>query len=94
MHDVIGEAMPIDESYYGEIFVTIPNFTHKALTYKRSEFIVAICSRVLPLELEVQEDNFCTFPSKPHCHFPQERGIRNSDPRWGIRKRDRKDPFL
>ena len=47
----IGEPMPIDESYYGELYITVPNFSKEIMTYSRGDFIAAICSRVSPIEI-------------------------------------------
>ena len=51
----VGEPMPIDESYYGELIITVPNFSKEIMTYERGDFIAAICSRVNPIEIEIEE---------------------------------------
>ena len=67
--DTIGEPMPIDESYYGEMFFTVPNFTKNIMTHERGDFIAAICSRVNPIAIDIQEDTFCKIPGKPPVTF-------------------------
>ena len=67
--DTIGEAMPIDESYYGEMFITIPNFTKDIMTYERGDFVAAMCSRLNPVAINIQENTFCRIPGRPPITF-------------------------
>ena len=46
----IGEPMPIDESYYGELYITVPNFSQDIMTYARGTSLLLFAAELTLLK--------------------------------------------